>query len=178
MDNYKPRQHIMIPSDGATKLAKKWFKKEIPGELLVRFNPREIVHAHTYGGLSKFFKGLTEGVLYGTKCWDCGGPEGNIWLPPRVHCPDCWRKMTWMTVDPANAKIYSHSTTNLPGAGFKGTVPCPLISLEIPKVRTRFMSYLSKFAEDEPYIGMPVKPVFRKKISTYTILDVSWVPID
>ena len=76
----------MIPSDGAVKLAKEWFKKEIPADLLVRFNPREIVHAHSYGGLSKFFKGLTEGVLYGTKCWDCGGPEGNIWLPPRVHC--------------------------------------------------------------------------------------------
>src|SRR3989338_7167637 len=120
----------------------------------------------------------SEGALLGTKCWNCGGPEGNIWLPPRVHCPDCWRKMTWMTIDPTGAKIYSHSITNLPGAGFKGTVPCPLISLEIPKVWTRPMSYLSKFAEDEPYIGMPVKPVFRRRNPTYTILDLAWVPVD
>lgn len=167
----------MIPSDGAVKLAKEWFKQEIPSELLVRFNKKEIVHAHSYGGLSKFFKGLTEGVLLGTRCPDCGISNGNIWLPPRAHCPDCWEKMTWVTVDTAGAKIYSHSTTNYPGAGFKGTVPCPLISIEIPGVWTRPMSYLSKFAEDEPYIGMPIKPVFRKKIPTYTILDLSWVPL-
>lgn len=178
MQNQKIRQHVMIPADNAPKIAKEWFKQKIPDDFLVRYNPREIMHAHSYGGISRFFKGLAEGVLTGTKCYECGGPEGNIWLPPRAHCPDCWREMVWITIDTIGAKIYSHSTTNLPGAGFNGTVPCPLISLEIPNVLTKPMSYLSRFGEGEPYIGMPVKPVFRKKSPTYTILDVSWVPVD
>jgi len=174
----KKRTKVIISEDYAEKLAKEWFKEKIPPEFLVRLNRKEILHAHSYGGLSRFFKELTEGILCGTKCPDCGGPKGNIWLPPRVHCPDCWREMSWVKVNTEGAKIYTHSMTNYPGAGFKGSVPCPLISVEIPGVCTKPMSYLSEFAEGEPYIGMPVRPVFRTKNPTYTILDLSWVPVN
>ena len=84
--------------------------------------------------------------------------------------------MEVMNVD--KATVYTHSMTNLPGAGFMLSTPCPLISVEIPGVCTKFMSYLSEFGEGEPYIGMPVKPVFRTDRPTYTVLDVSWVPGD
>ena len=86
--------------------------------------------------------------------------------------------MAWVEANTAGARVYSHSTTNLPGAGFKGSVPCPLISVEIPGVCTKPMGYLAKFGKGEPYIGMPVKPVFRKKNPTYTILDLAWIPAD
>ncbi len=86
--------------------------------------------------------------------------------------------MAWWQVDTHGATVYSHSTTNYPGAGFKGTVPCPLISLQIPGVCTNMMSYLSEFGEGEPYIGMLVRPVFRTENPTRTILDLSWVPVD
>lgn len=174
----KKRYSVYIEPGSPDVLVEEFFKQKIPENILVRYNHKDILHAHSYGGLSKFFAWLQKGALMGTKCWDCGGVDGNIWLPPRVHCPDCWKVMPWITVNPEGAKVYTHSMTNYPGEGFKGTIPCPLISVEIPGVCTKFMSYLSKFGEDEPYIGMPIEPVFRKKDPTYAILDISWVPID
>ena len=174
----KARTKVELLPEITTKLVEKNFGQVISPHVIVRENPRTIVHRHSYGGISRFFKDLTRGILWGTVC-----PNGlcrceGVWLPPRVHCPDCWERMTWIEVDATDAKVYTHSITNLPGAGFMMTVPCPLISLEIPGVCTKFMSYLSEFGEGEPYIGMPVKPVFRTKDPTFTILDISWVPRD
>ena len=171
----KNRQRVEISQDIKTVLALSLFKQNIPEDVIVRENPRTIVHYHSYGGLSNFFEGLAAGVMLGTVCRKCKNAE--IWLPPRVHCPDCWEEMEWITVDSSDARVYTHSMTNYPGAGFKASVPCPLISVVIPGVCTKFMSYLSEFGEGEPYIGMPIRPVFQSK-PTYTILDISWVPRD
>ena len=170
----KIRQKVEI-SGTESNLLTEVFKQRVPLGVIVLENPKHIVHMHSYGGLSRFFEGLTEGKLLGTFCRHC---KSGVWLPPRVDCPDCWKKMEWREVDTCEANVYSHSTTNYPGAGFKGTVPCPLISLEIPGVCTNMMSYLSEFGDGEPYIGMSVRPVFRRENPTYTILDLSWVPID
>ena len=172
----KERRKVVIPPEAEGRLVKELFKRQVPDDVWVVKNPKEIVHNHSYGGLTPFFEGLTQGKILGTFCPNCW--NGCIWLPPRVDCPDCWEKMEWIEIDPEGAAVYSHSVTNYPGAGFKGTVPCPLISVEIPGVCTKMMSYLSEFADDEPYIGMPIKPVFRTERPTLTILDLSWVPID
>ena len=172
----KTRQQVTLSPDIKTVLTKSFFKQDVPANIIVRENPRTITHYHSYGGISKFFDGLSRNILLGTVCDSCW--TTGIWLPPRVHCPDCWNKMDWVTVDPHNAKVYTHSMTNYPGAGFKASVPCPLISVEIPGVCTKLMSYLSEFGEEEPYIGMQIRPVFETKNPTYTILDLSWVPVD
>lgn len=172
----KRRKKAIITDANSEVLIKELFRQSVPEGILVRANPRAITHYHSYGGLSQFFLGLAEGKLMGTQCLKCG--QIPVWIPPRVHCPDCWAEMSWVVVQPYGAKVYSHSITNLPGAGFKGSVPCPLISVEIPGVCTKPMGYLLKFSKGEPYIGMPVKPYFRKKNPTYTILDLAWVPID
>ena len=170
----KRRQSVTISPNLKGSRVKRLFRRDISEDILIRENPRTITHNHSYGGLSKFFKGLAEGILFGTFCDNCN--DTGVWLPPRVHCPDCWSEMRWLEIITSHAKVYTYSMTNFPGAGFKATTPCPLISIEIPGVCTKFMSYLSKFGEDEPYIGMPVRPVFRTKNPTYTILDISWVP--
>ncbi len=173
------RQQVsMLKGLPRPKLIEQLFKQEIPDDVWVRENPRGRVHYHSYGGNTPFFKGLTEGKLLGTKCGEEECKDTGIWLPPRVDCPDCWNKTRWVDIDISEAKVYTYSTTNYPGALFKLTTPCPLISLEIPGVCTKFMSYLSEFKEGEPYIGMRVKPVFKIKRPTYSILDISWVPVD
>jgi uncharacterized OB-fold protein len=174
----KPRQKVILSPNINAVLVEKLFQKNVPKDVIVRENPRTITHYHTYGGLSPFYQGLTKGKLMGTICVQEGCEETGIWLPPRVHCPDCWEEMDWEEIDTSQSKIYSYSMTNYPGAGFKLTTPCPLISIEIPGVCTEFMSYLSEFGEGEPCIGMPVHPVFRTENPTYSILDVSWVPVD
>ena len=172
----KKRQRVEISPDVRVQLVEKLFRQQIPPDVLVRENPRAITHNHSYGGISKFFGGLAKGVLHGTVC-DADACKGTgIWLPPRVHCPDCWERMRWVEIDTSHATIYTHSMTNLPGAGFKASVPCPLISVALPGVCTKFMSYLSLFGEGEPSIGMRIKPVFKTKDPTYTVLDISWVP--
>lgn len=172
----KPRQRVKLNRNIKTILAETLYRQLIPSDIIVRENRSAITHYHSYGGLSPFFKGLTLGILYGTACQH--GCPSTLWLPPRIHCPDCWGKMDWKTIDTSRATVYTYSTTNLPGAGFKASTPCPLISVEIPGVCTKFMSYLSQFGEGEPYINMPVHPVFRTHNPTYTILDISWIPRD
>ena len=169
------RQKVRLTSRQKIVLIREFFKQGVSGDIVVRENPRTITHIHSYGGLSKFFEGLTQGKLMGTTCTFCGS---SIWLPPRVDCPDCWEKTTWFEINTTHARVYSFSTTNRPGAGFKMTTPCPLISVEIPGVGTKFMSYLSEFGQAEPHIGMRIRPKFRTKNPTYSILDISWVPLD
>lgn len=176
----KERQRVTLLPGVEAKLVEKLFGQVVPEEYMARENPRTIIHRHSYGGLTHFFEMLLQGELWGPKCTNpqCKTDGKSIWLPPRVHCPDCWDEMMWVPINTDKAKVYTHSTTHLPGAGFMATVPCPLISIEIPRVCTKFMSYLSEFGEGEPYIGMPVKPVFRTREPTYTILDISWVPAE
>lgn len=171
----KERQKVIISPEAEGKLVAEIFKKQVPRGIWVIKNQKTATHNHSYGGLTPFFEGLTRGKLWGTRCIYC---RSDLWLPPRVDCPDCWEKMRWFEVNTEGATVYSHSITNYPGEGFKASVPCPLISVEIPGVCTKLMSYLSEFGEDEPYIGMPIRPVFRTDHPTRTILDLSWVPMD
>lgn len=171
----KERRKVEITADPGV-LVTELFKERVPEEFLVVLKPRTIEHRRSYGGISPFFKGLTEGRLLGTRCRFCS--RALIWLPPRPDCPDCWKRMNWKEIKTEGATVYTYSVAEFSGAGAKGSLPWPLISVEIPGVWTFFMSYLAEFAEDEPYIGMPIRPVFRTENPTYTILDVGWVPVD
>ncbi len=143
-------------------------------EPLVIKNPKDYFHIHTYGGLSRFFRGLTEGKLLGTVCTNSECEEKSAWLPPRMHCPDCFQPMEWREVNPVGV-IYTHSTVLYPGSNFRLSTPCPLISVQIEGTCTKLMSYLK---EGTPKIGMPIKAVFRTENPTHTILDLGWIPVD
>lgn len=138
---------------------------------LVVKNHKDITHFHSYGGLTPFFRGLEAGKLMATRCTRCKGAQS--WLPPRVHCPDCLEPTEWHEA-PLEGRVYTFSTVQYPGMGFKLTTPCPLISVELPGVCTKLMSYLQ---EGEPYVGMPIRAVFRREQPTHTILDLAWVPM-
>lgn len=140
-------------------------------EPLVIKNLKNWHHIHSYGGWGKFFLGLQQGRLLATRCTGSACAEKRLWLPPRCECPDCWKEMEWVEA-PTVGRIYSHSTVLYPGALFRASVPCPLISVEIEGVCTKMMSYLK---EGEPKIGMPVRAVFNKANPTNTILDLAWV---
>lgn len=176
----KERRKVEIVSFDTAELVEVFFNQKVPDDFWVIPLPRTIVHHHAYGGYTPFFRGLTEGKLFGTLCPDpiCCAKNAKIWVPPYVYCPDCWTKMNWVEVNTEGAEIYTHSVVNQAGAGFMATCPCPIIALKIPGVWTHPMSYMSEFGEDEPYIGQSVRPVFRTEKPTRTILDISWVPID
>jgi uncharacterized OB-fold protein len=142
---------------------------------MLNINHKGNVHRHTYGGLTRFFQGLAAGKLLGTRIPRADlapGDEDRIWLPPRIYDPDSLKKTEWVEVAP-HGTLYTYTTILYPGAGFRLSVPCHLISVEIAGVCTRMMSYLS---EGEPEIGMELEAVFNTRKPTNTILDVSWRP--
>jgi len=139
---------------------------------LVIKNEKNWHHIHSYGGWGKFFTGLQQKKLLATRCTNPQCAENRMWIPPRCECPDCWHDMEWVEA-PTAGKVYTHSTVLYPGAPFKLSIPCPLISVDIEGVCTKLMSYLK---EGEPEIGMPIKAVFNTENPTNTILDLAWVP--
>jgi uncharacterized OB-fold protein len=115
----------------------------------------EGTHFHSYGLLTPYFKGLTEGRLMATRCVNPKCPiskgQGELWLPPRADCPDCHRPMEWREIKKPEGYIY----------------------VKIEGVCTIVKSYL---LDRKPIkIGDRVRAVFRTgKEATHTCLDLSF----
>jgi uncharacterized OB-fold protein len=129
-------------------------------------------HMHTYGGWGKFFKGLQQGKLLGTRCTNPDCREHRIFVPPRTDCVDCWRRTEWVEA-PTHGTIYTFSEITYPGELFRAEAPVHLISVELEGVCTKLMSYMW---ESTPEFGLPVKAKFHTDNPTNTILDLCWVP--
>ena len=146
-------------------------------ELLGVTNPRDITHIHSYGGESVFFESLSKGKLLGTRCDNpkCEA-KGSIFVPFRIHCPDCLGKnsvvdMTVVAKD--KSTVHTFMITERTGAFNTLEKPIRFINIEFEGVPTILMSYLSV---GKPEFGMRVVPIFRTTDPTFTILDLSWVP--
>lgn len=140
-------------------------------------NPREMTYIHMYGGEAVFFENLARGAIYGSKC---DNPDcefcGTVYLPFRIHCPDCLFKNSVIDLTDVckkTAKIHTFMVCERSGAFNTLDKPIKFINVEFEGVSTILMSYLSA---GEPKIGMQVIPIFRTVLPTHTITDLSWVP--
>ncbi len=167
---YRPQGHFhfVYPNDPI------WDEQ---GRLVGVTNPRDVTHIHTYGGESVFFESLSKGKLLGTYCdnKDCA-TQGTVYIPFRIHCPDCLGKNTPMDLTETaktGARVHTFMITERTGAFNTLKKPIRFINVEFQGVATILMGYLSV---GEPSIGMEVVPIFQTENPTYTILDLSWVP--
>lgn len=167
---YRPQGHFhfIYPNDPI------WDEE---GHLVGVTNPRDVTHIHTYGGESIFFESLSQGKLLGTRCDndDCA-TRGTVYIPFRIHCPDCLGKNTPVDLTETaktGARVHTFMITERTGAFNTLKKPIRFINVEFQGVATILMGYLSV---GEPSIGMEVVPIFRTENPTYTILDLSWVP--
>lgn len=149
------------------------------GRLVGVTNPRDMTYVHTYGGEAVFFEGLSQGKLYGSRCDnpDCE-QTGDVFLPFRIHCPDCLMKNTVVDLTRVGRDTATvHTFMVCERAGAFNTLPRPIkfINVEFEGVSTILMGSLSL---GEPAMGLRVRPIFRVVDPTYTILDLSWVPAD
>jgi len=141
---------------------------------LPRFGP-EGTHYHTYGLLTPYFKGLTEGRLLGTRCANARCPisrgAGELWLPPRADCPDCHQPMVWDEVKPPAGYIYAYTYVERGGTGLEIECPYYQIDVKIAGVGTIVKSYL---VDRQPIkIGDKVRARFRTGAeATHTALDL------
>jgi uncharacterized OB-fold protein len=141
-------------------------------------NPRDMTYIHSYGGEAVFFESLSKGQLLATRCDNpaCDSTT-TVYLPFRIHCPDCLGKNTVVDVTDLarnTARIHTFMTCARSGAFNVLDKPIRFINIEFDGVATILMSYLSM---GEPSFGMQVVPIFKKLEPTFTILDLSWVPV-
>lgn len=138
--------------------------------------PRSMTYIHSYGGEAIFFESLSKKQLLATRCDNSSCEStGTIYMPFRIHCPDCLGKNS--IVDITNiaknsATIYTFMVCERSGAFNMLGKPIQFINIEFDGVATILMSYL---LVGEPSIGVRVLPIFRTVDPTYTILDLSWV---
>ena len=142
-----------------------------------RFGDDRGTHRHTYGQLTPYFKGLTQGKLMATRCTNPKCPvyhgNGELWLPPRADCPDCLAPMVWEEVKGLEGYIYTYTYVERGGTGLE--IPCPYyqIDVKIEGVGTILKSYLSGAGPIE--IGDQVRARFRTgDEATFTCLDLYW----
>ena len=139
--------------------------------------PRSPLHYHTYGMLTPYFKGLTEGVLKGTRCLNPGCPiskgEGLAWIPPRADCPDCHQPMTWVDIENPVGEVYAYTLVERGGAGLEIELPYYQIDILMDGVTTIPKGYLVDRGVDIK-MGTKVKAGFRTENPTHTCLDIFW----
>lgn len=145
-------------------------------KLLGITNPRDMTYMHSYGGEAIFFESLSKGKLLATRCDDAGcDSNGTIYIPFRIHCPDCLSKNTVIDltdIAKKTATIHTFMECQRSGAFNIMDKPIKFINIEFDGVATILMSYLSI---GEPKFNMKVIPIFKTSGPTFTILDLSWV---
>jgi uncharacterized OB-fold protein len=135
----------------------------------------EGTHQHTYGQLTPYFKGLTEGRLMATKCvhpsCPIGKGRGELWVPPRADCPDCHQPMVWEQVENPAGYIYAYTYVEHGGTGLEIECPYYQIDVKIEGLCTIVKSYL---LDRKPIkIGDRVRAGFRTgPDATNTCLDL------
>ncbi len=155
---------------------------DVEGEVWVLHFPRfgeEGTHYHTYGQLTPYFKGLTQGQLLGTRCVNPKCPiskgNGELWLPPRADCPDCHQPMVWKEIKNPSGYIYTYTYVERGGTGLEIACPYYQIDVKIDGVCTIMKSYLA--GPGPVKIGDRVKARFRTGAdATLTCLNIYWVP--
>lgn len=135
----------------------------------------EGTHYHTYGLLTPYFKGLTEGRLMATRCTNSGCPiskgDGELWIPPRADCPDCHQPMEWQEGKDLEGYIYAYTYVERGGAGLEIECPYYQVDVKMPGLATIAKSYL---VDRKPIkIGDKVRVKFRTGAeATNTSLDM------
>jgi len=153
--------------------------KDENGKLTGITNPRDMTYIHSYGGEAVFFEGMGKGKLMASRCDnpDCEN-TGSIYMPFRIHCPDCLVKNTVVDItENAKTKAIVHSFMITERTGAFNTLPTPIkfVNVEFDGVCTILMGALIR---GEPELGMRVVPIFKTQSPDYIITDMLWVPAD
>lgn len=143
--------------------------------------PRSVTHKHNYGKISRYFYGLREKKLLGTRCAACG----ITFLPPYADCPDCWAPTEWVELPQEGIVATFVRSVMYPGAGYEDDIahygerlPTIVAYIELPGVATKIMSWIRNCDPEKVHIGMKVRAHFAPPdIASLTALDLWWEPV-
>lgn len=142
-------------------------------EYMVVYRPHGVLYHHSYGLVSKFFKGLIEQKLFGSKCPKCG----TVYCPPRAHCwnPLCRVAETVWIELPLKGKIHTFSIMLFSADAFLELLPFVLGYVQIEGAHTALPIQVVTSPLDV-FVGQEVEIKFRQERKG-DLMDIYAVPV-
>lgn len=121
---------------------------------VIKSKPITIVEEIPISKTLKFWEGLKEGKVYGTKCCKCG----KLYFPPSADCPDCLcSEMQWVELgDEAEIETFTHVVVR--PTSFCHYKPYT-VAIGRLKEGVKVLAWLTGFKLSEVEIGMKAKLV-------------------
>ncbi len=137
--------------------------------------PHGVVYQHSYGLLSRFYEGLLNKKLYGTKCPKCK----LVYLPPRVHCwnPKCKLEETEWIEMPLEGEIVTYTIMAFAATPFLKDLPFILTYVKIGNSCTAVPLQLREVNPLNVHVGLKVKVKFVDKPKG-DLMDIYVVPAE
>jgi uncharacterized OB-fold protein len=102
----------------------------------------------------KFWEGLKEGKVYGTKCVKCG----KLYFPPVADCPNCRSsEIEWVQLS-NEAEIETYTRVVVRPGSFQNFKPYT-VAIGRLKEGVKVLAWLSGFKLSETKVGMKAKLV-------------------
>jgi uncharacterized OB-fold protein len=141
-------------------------------EYMVVYRPHGVLYHHSYGLVSKFFKGLIDGKLYGAKCPKCE----TVYCPPRAHCwnPACKVERTQWIDLPLRGVVHTFSVMLFSADAFLEHLPFVLGYVQVEGAHTALPIQIVT-APTNVFIGQKVEIRFREKRHG-DLMDIYCVP--
>ena len=142
-------------------------------EYMVIYRPHGVLYHHSYGLVSKFFKGLIEKQLLGTKCPKCN----TVYCPPRVHCwnPACRVAETKWIKLPLKGNVHTFSVMLFSADAFLEMLPFVLGYVQIEGADTALPIQIIT-APTEVFVGQKVRIKFRENRKG-DLMDIYAMPV-
>lgn len=142
-------------------------------EYMVIYRPHGVLYHHSYGLVSKFFRELIGGKVYGTKCPRCE----TVYCPPRVHCwnPRCRVADTEWIELPLTGTLHTFSIMLFSADAFLEQLPFVLGYVQIDDAHTALPIQIIT-APTEVFVGQRVEIRFREERKG-DLMDIYAVPL-
>lgn len=135
--------------------------------------PWDVMYEHSYGLVSRFFEGLMEKKLLGTKCPKCG----DVFCPPRAHC---WRnkcklaETQWIEML-MRGTLHCFTVLGFAGEAFLSDLPFILAYVRVQGANTLIAGRLVGMEPEDVECDMNVEIRFIERPSG-TPMDIYFVP--
>lgn len=147
------------------------------GESMNQFLHYDQLYTIRHGKNSRFFKGLLEGKIWGTRCPKCD----DIWVPPRIHCWNlsCNLERTEWVEMPLTARIHTWTVAGWSGRSSLKRLPIILVYAVIGGSKTAIANELRGIDPWDVEFGMPLKIVFKPEEERIgAVTDFHFEPAD
>jgi hypothetical protein len=147
------------------------------GKAMNQFLHYDQLYTIRHGQNSKFFIGLLDGKLWGTRCPKCG----DTWVPVRTHCwnLDCNLEKTEWVEMPLTAKIHTWTIAGWSGRSSLKRLPIVLVYAVIGNSKVAIANELHGIDPWDVEFGMPLKIIFKPKEERHGIVtDFHFEPTD